>query len=247
MILDITSRCNGNCIHCMSRCTEDGIDITDQCLKDTIKFIKLFEISVINIGGGEPTLHPNFVNIIKQIKNECNSTIVLCTNGTFVRDSKLFNGIKELNIIIQTTYQKDLYKTNLTRDEIEKLKQIGYVELNEPSQNRLLAYGRALDNKLKTSTTRLSPPCFNIRSMIKNNNMQLMQAIQQLEILGKYCCPNIIPDGSIIVGESMCCPSIGSIYDDPITITNNIHNFHCIDCIYAKQLLQYPIYKNVFI
>jgi organic radical activating enzyme len=230
----------------MSRCTEDGIDMSMKVLKDSIEFIKKLYVNTINIGGGEPTMHPAFIECLKLIKNEIGDRIItLCTNGIFVRNEYLFNEIKELDILIQTTYNADLYKTGLTDEEINKLKDISVVVLDEPSKERLLEYGRALDNNLETSTTRISPLCFNIRSLVKASEFELDAAINRLEWMNKFCCPTIRPDGSISLSESLCCPSIGTIYDSIDTLTENIKKFNCTNCVYAKRLLNDDRYSSI--
>lgn len=248
MIIDLTSRCNGNCIHCMSRCTEDGIDMDRRVFEDSVKFAKKLGVRVINLGGGEPTMHPSFISFLGCIRQELRGHIItVCSNGTFVRNPEIFSAIKNSGVTLQVTYKSDLYKTNLTEDEIKKLKDIGYVELDEPSQERLVAYGRALDNNIKTSTTRISPFCFNMRSLIKNSGMDFKTAVNHLELRGKFCCPGIKPNGDITLSESLCCPPVGTVYNSIGEITENIHNFHCAECMYAKKVLENPMYKVAFL
>jgi organic radical activating enzyme len=248
MIIDITSRCNGGCAHCMSRCTDEGIDMSRQVFEDSVKFVKKLGARVINIGGGEPTIHPEFIPFIEYIRDELRGYVItVCSNGTFVRNLEIYSAIKSLKPIIQITYNKDLYKTDLTDDEIKKLSEIGFVELNEPSRERLVAYGRALDNNLETSTTRISPFCFNMRSLVKHSRMDFFTAVKYFEMNHKFCCPGIKPNGDITLSESLCCPSVGTIYNSNGEVTENIWEFHCAECVYAKKLLDNPIYRASFL
>lgn len=60
MYIQITTRCNMSCAHCCFSCTEDGEDMSVETLKNALKWGD----EVINIGGGEPTLHPQFFEIL---------------------------------------------------------------------------------------------------------------------------------------------------------------------------------------
>jgi organic radical activating enzyme len=63
MYLQITKKCNFHCEHCCYRCTMDGQHMTRRVWRKAIEFAKDFDSSV-SIGGGEPTLHPQFWEIL---------------------------------------------------------------------------------------------------------------------------------------------------------------------------------------
>lgn len=80
----LTSRCNHSCKHCAYSCSKKGIDITIETFK---KACKLAEDRGDNIflGGGEPTLHPNFSEILGiALMYNCydDSSVGIITNGS---------------------------------------------------------------------------------------------------------------------------------------------------------------------
>jgi MoaA/NifB/PqqE/SkfB family radical SAM enzyme len=82
--LIITSRCNFNCPYCR------GTDINGQKgdmsfddIKNVIDFWASENIQNVRLSGGEPTVHPNIVEIVQYIKNTCKDIkhIAISTNG----------------------------------------------------------------------------------------------------------------------------------------------------------------------
>lgn len=63
MYLQITTKCNMSCAHCCYRCSMHGMHMRREVWETAIDFAKNQEDS-ISIGGGEPTLHPNFWEIL---------------------------------------------------------------------------------------------------------------------------------------------------------------------------------------
>jgi len=65
MYLQITTRCNMTCPHCMFSCSARGKDMTLETVKEAIAFQEqLGSNQQIFIGGGEPTMHPQFWEIV---------------------------------------------------------------------------------------------------------------------------------------------------------------------------------------
>ena len=60
--VQITTVCNYKCPHCCFSCTEKGKHMSIKTFKQVLKYIEGDENIVI--GGGEPTLHPKFWDII---------------------------------------------------------------------------------------------------------------------------------------------------------------------------------------
>jgi MoaA/NifB/PqqE/SkfB family radical SAM enzyme len=82
--LIITSRCNFNCPYC--RGTDINGEKGDMKLEDVKHVIDLWakeNIQNIRFSGGEPTIHPNFKEIIKYTKDICKNIkhIAVSTNG----------------------------------------------------------------------------------------------------------------------------------------------------------------------
>ena len=63
MYLRLTSRCNMKCAHCAYSCTSKGQDMSMATLKLALDIAADYGDS-LELGGGEPTLHPKFWQII---------------------------------------------------------------------------------------------------------------------------------------------------------------------------------------
>jgi len=80
--IQITTRCNMMCDHCCYRCTPDGEDMSIETFQNALAF----EGECVAIGGGEPTLHPHFWEIMG-IALGTAEYVWLATNGTQTRTS----------------------------------------------------------------------------------------------------------------------------------------------------------------
>jgi len=94
--LDLTYRCNYNCLYCRNGQIEENEALDFETMKKIIKELKENNIFSINISGGEPLLHKNFVDIIKLLK-ENNLVWNLTTNGSLI-DGKMAKTLKDNNI-----------------------------------------------------------------------------------------------------------------------------------------------------
>lgn len=78
MYLQITNKCNMSCLHCCFSCTADGENMS---LKVFRKALELCDH--ITLGGGEPTVHPKFWQMLGEAISYANSgrSVWLATNG----------------------------------------------------------------------------------------------------------------------------------------------------------------------
>lgn len=77
----ITSRCNMSCEHCCSNCTAEGQDMSYETWVKALAFVLDWGGEAISLGGGEPTLHPLFWQILgESIANI--DYVWLATNGS---------------------------------------------------------------------------------------------------------------------------------------------------------------------
>lgn len=67
--IKITNMCNMNCPYCYQDSVADGAhaDISD--IQDVIQELASIGIFEVAIGGGEPTLHPNFIEILQEFSS----------------------------------------------------------------------------------------------------------------------------------------------------------------------------------
>lgn len=67
MYLQITTKCNMKCAHCCYSCNKNGKHMDYQTAWSAIQFIRdEYCDETISVGGGEPTLHPRFFDILNQ-------------------------------------------------------------------------------------------------------------------------------------------------------------------------------------
>ena len=96
--LDLTGKCNFNCLHCRGRNNAQHLD-----KKDLFKILKrAFElwadhIEWVELGGGEPLLYPHLLEVIKKIKKESKAKILIVSNG-YLFDKKIGLSLKEAGL-----------------------------------------------------------------------------------------------------------------------------------------------------
>jgi len=81
MYIQVTSKCNMSCDHCGMNCTAQGEDMTFATFKAAIK-----HTDMITIGGGEPTIHPDFGNFLLYAIGHCDHVHII-TNGSMTDTS----------------------------------------------------------------------------------------------------------------------------------------------------------------
>ena len=81
MYLQITTKCNMNCSHCCYSCSMRGKHGDLGVILRGIEFAYTYDDSHIVIGGGEPTLHPDFFIILKKCLVLFDS-VWMATNGS---------------------------------------------------------------------------------------------------------------------------------------------------------------------
>lgn len=81
MYLQLTTRCNMTCKHCMFACIEQGEDMSEETWLAAVKFNAETDTHM-TLGGGEPTMHPQFWDIVMMALSEkWIETLWLATNG----------------------------------------------------------------------------------------------------------------------------------------------------------------------
>lgn len=88
--LDLTSACSNRCTHCIDKSVlNTGRFLDFEYIKNLLKVWKEKGLkSVIVIGGGEPTLHPNFEGVIEFIKKDLGLEVGIASNGNQIERIK---------------------------------------------------------------------------------------------------------------------------------------------------------------
>lgn len=139
----LTARCNQRCLHCYGNY---GMNVPSNELTGK-EWDKVFgdlvrnNVFYVNISGGEPTVHPDFIQILKSLKKH-KLHFIITTNGLF--SEKVLNvlvNIKDLLIGIKISLDGPDYISNgYIRRNIKK-------EISESDFNKTLKNLRALKEK----------------------------------------------------------------------------------------------------
>ena len=130
----LTAKCNQRCLHCYGNY---GMEVPPNELTGE-EWDKVFEdlvknnVFYINISGGEPTVHPDFLEIIESLKKH-KLHFIITTNGLFSEKIlKALIEVKDLLIGIKISLDGPDYISNgYIRRDIKK-------EINEGEYNRTL-------------------------------------------------------------------------------------------------------------
>jgi len=121
--LDLTTACNFNCPHCVdSKIINSGKILNTEDVKQTIDTLKSHGLmSVILLGGGEPTLHRDFEEIVRHIKNR-SMQVGIVTNGSRLHLIKKIAEILEekdwLRISIDAALEKTFTQSHNPKNSI---------------------------------------------------------------------------------------------------------------------------------
>jgi radical SAM protein with 4Fe4S-binding SPASM domain len=115
--LEITPKCNLNCIHCYADSTPFNPLESKMTFQNWVSVMKeSFELGCrkIQFIGGEPTIHPEFLNFVKIAKKIGYEFIEVYTNGTVLSDD-MFSIFQEHDVNIAFSF----YSSNAdTHDKI---------------------------------------------------------------------------------------------------------------------------------
>lgn len=101
---EVTTDCNKRCSFCYHNESElsKQLHASSMVIERTLSFIKRIGISSVAITGGEPLLHPSFVELTLKLYN-CVPNLTVFTNGISV-DRKIINAFFEKNIYINYSF-----------------------------------------------------------------------------------------------------------------------------------------------
>jgi len=253
MLIALTDYCSMGCSHCLSNCTTDGEHITIEQLKKNLDFaydlIGYSTMQCIVFSGGEPFEHPQIKQVLEVIaayqKGFPRVGVVIATNGyQLAHDKNLYNWYRDFsksrakNFLTQVTAVKEYYPKHLVEKDLYWLSKIkNCCVVDETSEINLYPQGRALNLKAPQWDTK-APKCVNLRLIANQIPETSFRHIVNKMPVGKYCTPRINIDGSIALGESRLCPSIGTIHDDLCVLGERVKNFNCKGCPIPLDILK---------
>ncbi len=135
-VIEITNSCNQNCKTCFA----DSNGFSFLPIEKINKMLDMFlecedNPEVLQISGGEPTLHPKIIDILKLAKNKNFKTIILNTNGKRIATDIDF--VKDLKKIKPTIY---LQFDGFDRETYVKLRGEDLREIKEKAVKNLKKY-----------------------------------------------------------------------------------------------------------
>ncbi len=105
--MELTNRCNERCVHCYIP-HKDKINIMDKELfYDVLEQLSKLGVYQLALSGGEPMLHPNFIDFVHAAK-EKNMYVSVLSNLTLLNDDI----IEALKYKAVSSVQVSLYSTN---------------------------------------------------------------------------------------------------------------------------------------
>lgn len=140
---ELTSKCNERCVHCYIPHEDKNSEVSDELMFNVIRQCSEMGVLTIVFSGGEPMLHPHFLDFVRYAK-DLDINVVVLTNLTLLSDSiieclkykhpscvnvSLYSMIPEVHDSITTI--KGSF--NITKNNILKLLEHGIsVQINCP-------------------------------------------------------------------------------------------------------------------
>jgi MoaA/NifB/PqqE/SkfB family radical SAM enzyme len=216
------------CTHCGEESNRDGEHMSIETLSKSVMFLKKIKPTMIIISGGEPTEYPDIVEVLIKLKNIFGEKLILTSNGMFLDNNELREGILRTGIKVQITNDMRYYP--------KKVRHIEHKNLIYEYQIRSVSpMGRAKESDIDFSNKK--PLCFNIRSVARvlrdsvGKELILQDIIYYMELkLLRFCVPYIGIHGEIKMGEFRDCYTIGTIESSDEDIINNLVNAKCNKC-----------------
>lgn len=105
-LLEITSRCNIDCVYCYCNPKKDKKDMSFENVKRTIDILSKSPIKQVTLTGGEPLLHPKIEDIVKYASDSGLITHI-CSNGYLLTkdlaNKFAKNGLSQIQVDIAHT------------------------------------------------------------------------------------------------------------------------------------------------
>jgi len=217
MLIRITNKCTMGCSHCMiDASSPDGEHMKMDVFKRALKFARASGSLGLLLSGGEPFEHPQLEEMVSLAKKNV-TVVIVATNGLFTLDPGKLKMANRLDAFIQVTNDERYYPKRIDESKIKDMmigKPKGRRGVSLEKDVRIM-YGCKRSKAAGYKSTRISPFCFNLRSITRR--MGFREAISMLEYSGKFCSPSINVDGTIVAGEADTCFPIGDVQDNQVS------------------------------
>lgn len=220
MLIQISNRCQMNCPHCMQDSTPDGILMTDETVEQVLNFCSEARPLVISVTGGEPTEHPRWAEITRELlRIETVAFVNILTNGAWIEEKeqrlKMAKLVREAKgrVKVQVFSHPKYYQDHdWTVEHEQQFRSIGCIaDFKSPIFMQDL--GRARQNcQEETEQSDHVPSCINSH-LIAVQAYSLPHFLSMAAQAAKFCRPLIDPNGNIHMSESWLCPAVAHVSD----------------------------------
>lgn len=187
MYITLTTRCNMTCEHCCGDYTEKGEDMALETFRNVLDY----DSEVITLGGGEPTLHPLFWQILGESIAHCDEWVWLATNGSQTRTAIALAKLARKGVLGVALSQDD-YHDPIDPEVVEAF-------------TRDKQVSRPYDNR--------TPDAREIRDVTGN---EVNAGRCDFGAEDSCCCPGfmVMPDGAVRACGCADAPTLGNINEE---------------------------------
>lgn len=139
-LLEITSSCNLTCPMCFAESAPGGQHLTEEQCRYAIDRLVRVEgkPEVLQLSGGEPTIHPNFLSIAQYACDQPIDIVMINSNGIrFARDAEFTREVAKLNRRAEVYLQFDSFRD----DDYESLRGKSLLDTKLKAIERLGEHG----------------------------------------------------------------------------------------------------------
>lgn len=206
------------CPHCMQDSSPRGKHMTDETWKKVLAFCEQAQPLVVNITGGEPTEHPDWLRITRSVLALPSvKAVAIITNSAWIEDNatriqmaKLIRGSKgrvKVQVYSNPKYYKD-HEWTVAHEA--QFRSIGCTpSFHDPIFMQDL--GRARNNcQEEVAESTHVPSCINSH-LIARQAPDFQDFFRMCVMAAKFCRPLIDIDGNIHMSESWKCPTVANV------------------------------------
>lgn len=117
-LVEITSSCNLSCPMCYAASGPGGQHLTfDDCRRAIDRLVEVEgRPEVLQLSGGEPTIHPEFVRILQYACGQPIDMVMINSNGLrFAHDAELVDAVAELRRRVEVYFQFDGFRAETSQ------------------------------------------------------------------------------------------------------------------------------------
>ncbi|CAH7397458.1 conserved hypothetical protein [Vibrio chagasii] len=235
MLIRITDHCTQACTHCIVDSTPSNKHMPFDEFMKAVKFAMECGEGTILISGGEPTDHPQFEDFLNYALLNFYGAVFVLSHGAFLKTKEDVDNLvgRYPNVMFQFTSDPLHYTKLISKEVITYINAQSNAYVTESLLEigvHIYPQGRAVRMGVTPETTRsIAAKCFNLRSIVYAGH-DLKSALHVLRGRQKMCTPSVNVDGSISMGESNQCPSIGQTTATQASLTDAIRCSQCDEC-----------------